>query len=85
MFSRTARGLLTESKTILMNYSCLALVLKSKPRLKPGDTRMVLRGYSSVSNPSLLYLWLNVLFYACSLLASLTMQPSRENAAWDRG
>ena len=33
--SRTARGLLTESKTILMNYSCLALVLKSKPRLKP--------------------------------------------------
>ena len=25
----------TESKTILMNYSCLALVLKSKPRLKP--------------------------------------------------
>ena len=33
--SRTARGLLTESKTILMNYSCLALVLKSKHRLKP--------------------------------------------------
>ncbi len=40
--SRTARGLLTESKTILMNYSCLALVLKSK---HCGDTQMVLRGY----------------------------------------
>ncbi len=35
VLEKAARGLLTESKTILMNYSCLALVLKSKPRLKP--------------------------------------------------
>ena len=54
-------GLLTESKTILMNYSCLALVLKSKPRLKPrrytdGTSRVLpfpiplysIYGYSSL-------------------------------------
>ena len=68
--SRTARGLFTDSKAIPMNHSCLALVLKSKPRLNRGDTWMVLRGYFRFQSLSTLSM---VQLYSAGVLYSKTM------------